>query len=1508
MEHQEGPDVGEPVPSDEQQGAPAAEDSNPDKLEELTSLVKSLIQSQASRDEQLEKESTRQEKMMKSLKHQFQQIQAQVRQLRDDVDKSTGPQVTADDDETEDTEDDDSDGADYEVSARDRQKDPPIQRVLRLPKQPKILPLSPEDDIEHYLMTFERIATVCGWPKDEWAVQLVPLLTGRARSAYVLMDFDDSANYEKVKEVILAKYEITRDTYRKRFRALDINPGETPRELYVRLKDLFNKWVKPDTSTVKDISELLILEQFLRMMNPEMEIWIRERDPKSAEEAAQLAEVFLSARTGSHSSAFYSDSRFTGSSKSYGGDGGGQIQNRSHCNFRKPFSKPGVSRPNKNRQSFSNSRPDTRCYLCNGLGHTQYTCPSSRHTTPSLLCTVPRPSQPLPVQKEVLTVPVLINGQREEALLDSGCFKSVVHSSIVPRDLWADASANICCVHGDEKVYPTAEVYLTADGQTYLMSVALVDKLPYAVILGSDVPVLFDLIHLAKNKSQLNGQNSVSAEAQGVERHLVGNIHASCNMAITRAQGAKNTLEELPFYHAELDGGPVRPQKTRAQKRREKFLVSSKNLCEVIKEPSEAIDFEIPSDVAALQRADPKLKVWFDKVTEVEGDKLHTADCLADTTYIIKNGILYQRQGMIEALALPQCLTQKVMELGHSVPWAGHLAFQKSLRRIASRFVWPGMYIQLKEFCATCQTCQLTSPRGVPRAQLQPLPLIATPFDRIGMDIVGPLEKSSSGHRYILVICDYATRYPEAFPLRSITARHVANCLIQLFSRVGIPREILTDCGTNFLSKLLQQVYGLLGIKGIRSTPYHPQTDGLVERFNQTLKNMLRKFVSQTGSDWDQWLPYLLFAYREVPQASTGFSPFELLYGRQVRGPLDLLKDHWETPTSQQDNVVAYVLQMRDRLERMTTLAQEHMKTAQANQKLWYDKKARQRTFQVGQQVLLLLPTSDNKLLAKWHGPYEITRCVSKVTYELHTPDKQKKHQCFHVNLLKEFHCPSSKQVQLLKQDSPQPHLFICEAEEDREQEFPRKDQKSMTVDLSHLQPGKQREIQALLDPDLFTERPGFTTLVEHKVHLKADAIPRRRSYRIPERLLPKLKEEVEVMLQLDVIEQSTSEWCSPIVLVPKKDGSLRFCIDFRYLNSMSKCQSYPMPRIDELLEKVGNSKFISTIDLSKGYWQLSLAQETKELTAFTTPFGLYQFKVMPFGLQGAPATFQRLMDQILRDVPQFAAAYLDDVVIFSQTWEDHVTHLQQVLRLLKNAGLTINPGKCSLAKSEVEYLGHIVGQGVIKPRVGKVDAIHSYPVPSTKKRVRAFLGLVGWYSKFIPHFADRAAVLTNLTKASAPTKVKWTEDCDRAFKDLKMAITSESVLHTPDFNNSFILQTDASAVGLGAVLLQDVDGQRKPVLFLSRKLLDRETRYSTVEKECLAMKWAISSLKYYLLGRHFYLETDHRALQWLKRMKESNTRLTGWYLSLQPYDFTIHYRSGKANLVADCLSRVHEN
>ena len=384
------------------------------------------------------------------------------------------------------------------------------------------------------------------------------------------------------------------------------------------------------------------------------------------------------------------------------------------------------------------------------------------------------------------------------------------------------------------------------------------------------------------------------------------------------------------------------------------------------------------------------------------------------------------------------------------------------------------------------------------------------------------------------------------------------------------------------------------------------------------------------------------------------------------------MKELWEGPKDEKQNVALYVIQMRNRLEEMTALAHQNMEMAQKKQKTWYDRKSRERTFVPGQKVLLLLPTDDRKLLAKWHGPYEITKKVGDVTYEVSMPERGKKKQTFHINLLKEFHSREQMETQLFVR-------AVIEVEEPEEQFFPVKTT-SQTVDLSHLEEGKQHQVKKLLDPSLFQERPGRATAVEHDIILRPDTSPQRKSYRVPERF------------------------------------SLR------------------------------KAKYIYTIDLSRGYWQVPLRERAKEVTAFRTPFGLYHFRVMPFGLQGAPASFQRLMDGVLEGVHEFAAAYLDDVVIYSNNWQDHMYHLKQVLGRIREAGLTINPKKCSLAKKEVSYLGYVIGNGVIRPQVEKVEAIRSCTPPTTKKKVRSFLGLMGWYRRFIPNFSERSSPLSDLT------------------------------------------------------------------------------------------------------------------------------------------------------------------
>lgn len=358
---------------------------------------------------------------------------------------------------------------------------------------------------------------------------------------------------------------------------------------------------------------------------------------------------------------------------------------------------------------------------------------------------------------------------------------------------------------------------------------------------------------------------------------------------------------------------------------------------------------------------------------------------------------------------------------------------------------------------------------------------MSTPFQRIGMDIVGPVERSKSGNRFMLVITDYATKYPEVFPLKAVKARNVEFGLVQFFSRVGFPQDILTDQGTNFMSKLLKDVYQLLGIKGLRTTPYHPQTDGLTERFNQ---GKSRKFVNEIGSDWDQWLPYILFAYREVPQVSTGFSPFELLFPHEVRGPLSVLKELWEGEQSNKEpvNVVSYVLQMREKLEKMTALAQEHMKASQCKQKTWYDSAARERGFELGQKVLVMLPSEESKLLAKWQGPYEVIGKLGPTTYKVSIPGQSRSTRTLHVNLLKKW----------VSWEEEKPACFYIRSAEDEEHEEQYLPVPSASVPgLDHLSERQRAEVMEICSGEVFQENPGYTTVITHDITLKEDANPK---------------------------------------------------------------------------------------------------------------------------------------------------------------------------------------------------------------------------------------------------------------------------------------------------------------------------------------------------------------------------------------------------------------------------------
>ncbi len=591
------------------------------------------------------------------------------------------------------------------------------------------------------------------------------------------------------------------------------------------------------------------------------------------------------------------------------------------------------------------------------------------------------------------------------------------------------------------------------------------------------------------------------------------------------------------------------------------------------------------------------------------------------------------------------------------------------------------------------------------------------------------------GYRFALVLVDYATRYPEAVPLRTISAKSVAEALFRIIYQVRIPKEILTDQGTAFMSRMLSELYELLGIKSIRISVYHPQTDCLVERFNHTLKSIVSKFVKEDAKNWDKLLEPLLFAVREVPQASTGFSSFELLYGRQPRGVLDVIKESWEEGPSNSRSEIQYVMDLRAKLHTLGRLSMENLLQAQDKQMRLYNRGTRLRQFTPGEKVLVLLPTSNSKLLAKWQGPFVVTWRVGELNYEVKRTDRGGACQIYHLNLLKRWNegtlvglaAVVSNEDDLRPEAAPKHNPLALVSGRDH---------------LSLLQLADLAKLQADF-ADVFSPLPGRTDLVQHHIETLPGEVARSLPHRLPEHKKNVVREELKAMLDLGVIEESHSDWANPIVLVPKTDGSIRFCVDYRKVNAVSKFDAYPMPRVDELLDRLGAVRFYSTLDLTKGYWQIPLSPLSKEKTAFTTPFRLHQFVTLPFGLFGAPATFQHLMDKVLRPHSAYAAAYPDDIII-----------IRAVLRSLRVAGLTANPRKCAIGWVEVRYLGFHLGHGHVRPQIDKTAAVAACPSPKTKKKVRQFLGLAGFRFRFIPNFSDLTSPLTDLTKKEAPGPV----------------------------------------------------------------------------------------------------------------------------------------------------------
>ncbi|XP_076043849.1 uncharacterized protein LOC143026944 [Oratosquilla oratoria] len=1046
-------------------------------------------------------------------------------------------------------------------------------------KYVKLIPTFPDSDPESFFREFESTTLHFEITKPDWVWLIKPKLSDKALK--VCNNVDDNTNYDEVKVAILASYSISTEGYRQAFRSLNKLQYQTYHEFASEKLRGLKRWLKSaSVNTFDELVNVIALEEFIRKIPYSIKMHLIDRGENDLIKAAQLADVFSLV----HRSPTRERRVLQHNVKSNSGFKDGELVDQ------------------------SNLKTNLTCSFCKRRGHHIKQCPDPK-------CKVSQTTAPSKPVAAILSVPTSKTADIFQPFRSLGAVSledgGEVHPIRIVRDTAAAQTVILkSSVPGIDSNYTGESVYLHDFNSQFPLRLARV-HLSCGIVQGPVTVAVSEQPSLPIPDCSLLLGNDIAG----------GLVQTPAPIILSDTPLTHNPTDELEREQPNLFPSCA---VTRSQKLKDTPTHSP------LPPPSAIPQIFTEQSLLEAQQNDTTLTPLHSKVVPKE-DILHPPSFYYHDNILMR---LYRPPQLSDddtwaechQIVLPTSLRTPIMEVAHQ-GLSGHLGIRKTYLRLLNEFYWPGMKKDVAEFVKNCHPCQIVGKPNetIPPYPLQPIKVPFEPFSKLIIDIVGPLPKTKKGNQYILTTLCPTTRYPDAFPLKNISAKTVANTLANLFTTFGIPEEIQSDRGSNFTSVLFAEVLKLLGIKQTLSTAYHPQSQGALERFHQTMKSMIRKFCCEEDRDWDEGLQFLLFAIRETPSESLGVSPFELLFGRKVRGPLKVIKDH-----------------------------------------------------------LISLPSTK-------HNPYRIH------------PQK-------------------------------------------REQ----------------------------------------------------------------------MRSEVNFLLDHGLASPSQSPWASPCLLVPKEGGQLRLCTDYRRVNSITVPDAYPLPRVDDLIDEV-----------------------------------------------------------------------------------------DAVLSRLCQANLTVKLSKTSFGKATVTYLGHEVGQGIVRPKTANISAVMEYPVPATRKALMRFLGMAGYYRRFCPNFAEAALPLTKLTSGSVP--YKWTQNCQAAFEHLKAMLTRDPVLRSPDFTKPFVLHTDASDVAIGAVLLQENTDTLHPVAYFSAKLDVHQLNYSTVEKELLAIVAAIKKFECYLQPsiKPLKIYSDHNPLTFLHRNKTSNQRMLRWSLFLQPFNIDIHHITGSQNVLADTLSRI---
>ncbi|XP_006812686.1 uncharacterized protein LOC100374860 [Saccoglossus kowalevskii] len=886
------------------------------------------------------------------------------------------------------------------------------------------------DDMDVYIRRFEIFANNCQWSQDVWGVAFSGQLSGKALAIYNALDVEQTKDWASVKCAMLKAYNLTEEGYREKFRQSRPAKFETATQFVVRLKHYLARWVELSgiENTAEALIDLIAQEQYLSTCSYEVVMHVREHACNTVGEMATCVDRRDESR------------HYTGMNHKTP-----RVEKTSKNTSQLPSRAQGLEATGGQQ-----SKCKPVCHRCGKLGHMKTKCWSTRdakgniltvgacmntrsvlnassdkstvanRASTSVLITEGKQMQMTKIGDKVLPVPAMmgigisevaetismpiavgtVNGHKVSVLRDTGCSGVTVRTSLVHPSQMSDEEGTCILIDGSRIRTGIAELevqtpYYTGPVRALCFKSPIWD-LVIGNIEGAREPFNPDLGQDGGRSNMVNNRylyrgTPCNETVSELQRHNKAGrqFHAPIRPGVQEKSNSIDAVQGV-VTRSQFWGGDKLKAPLKVLTRPNNTLVTTEEL-------------------KAAQKRDPTLKRARELATK--GVEINTGTSNI-CRFLFKKGLLYRHfhspslefGRTFKQLVVPSAFRLEVMKLGHDSILAGHLGTQKTINKIFTQFYWPAMHEQIKRYCRSCDICQRTIPKGkIGKVPLGTMPLIDVPFKRVAMDLVGPIKPATTkGHQYILTVVDYATRYPEATPLKRISTEVVAEALFTIYCRVGFPEQVLTDQGTQFVSDVMREVSRLLSIKQLTTTPYHPQCNGLVERFNATLKGMLKRMCSERPKDWDRYIAPLLFAYREAPQASLGFSPFELLYGRTVRGPMTILRELWtgEATSPEVLNTYEYVLNLRNRLETTCQIAQQELTKSSERYRSHFDKKTKPRKFEVGDQVLLLLPTSADKLRMQWQGPYKIKERVGQVDYRI---DKNGKLKLYHINMLKKY-------------------------------------------------------------------------------------------------------------------------------------------------------------------------------------------------------------------------------------------------------------------------------------------------------------------------------------------------------------------------------------------------------------------------------------------------------------------------------------------------------------------------